>query len=199
MHELVAAAAPMERLKTHFAQWKDFLHCYQYSGYAIPERVRTLVPGASLVLDVGCGFNRFKRDIPNLIGCDIVNPNADLVMDLMRLPFREGSVDCILALGSVNFFSREYVLQQTRFLHALLKPGGYALFRGNPGEYGIVAKEQVVLFPWSPQEIEAIAAQVGFEVRAIEKDYIDYEGVPERYRPFQAPGSFRYYWEYQKA
>jgi SAM-dependent methyltransferase len=151
------------------------------------------------VLDVGCGFNRLKGRIPNLIGCDIGNPKADLVMDLMQLPFREDSVDCILALGSINFFSREYVLQQIRFLRSLLKPGGFMLFRGNPGEYGIVERDQVLLFPWSPEAIADIAQEAGFRVLALEKDYIDYDGVPEKYRQFRAPSSFRYYWEYQKA
>jgi hypothetical protein len=188
----------LEKLKDQFRQWEDFVHCYKYSGYPIAERVRALVPKASVVLDVGCGFNRLKGRIANLVGCDIVNPRADLVMDLMDLPFRARSVDCILALGSVNFFSRDYVAHQIRFLHGLLKPGGYMLFRGNPGEYGIVDQAHVVLFPWSPEAIAGIAGEVGFRVLALEKDYIDYANVPEKYRRFKAPDSFRYYWEYQK-
>jgi SAM-dependent methyltransferase len=188
----------IERLREHFAHWEDFLDCYKYSGYAIVDRVNALAPDASIVLDAGCGFNRFKDRIPNLIGCDIVNPKADLVMDLMDLPFKEKSVDCILALGSVNFFSRDYVLGQIRFLHSLLKPGGFILFRGNPGEYGIVSKAQVALFPWSVEAITEIAVEAGFDVKTIQKDYINYDGVPEKYRKYKSPGSFRYYWEYQK-
>jgi SAM-dependent methyltransferase len=188
----------LEKLKEHFSHWEDFLHCYNHSGYPIVERVKALAPNASVVLDVGCGFNRLKGRIPNLIGCDIVNPRADLVMDLMQLPFKDGSVDCILALGSVNFFSRDYVAQQIRFLHRLLKPGGFLLFRGNPGEYGIINQANVMLFPWTPEAIAEIAQETGFAVLTIQKDYIDYDNVPEKYREFKALNSFRYYWEYQK-
>jgi SAM-dependent methyltransferase len=186
------------RLKEHFTRWRDFLHCYRYSGYALVDRVRALAPDASLVLDVGCGYNRFKGRLANLIGCDIVNPKADLVMDLMELPFREGSADCILALGSINFFSREHVTRQIRFLRSLLKPGGHLLFRGNPGEYGIVDRQEVVLFPWSPQAIREIADELGFDLLVLEKDVIDHEAIPEEYRRYGSAESFRYYWEYRK-
>jgi SAM-dependent methyltransferase len=188
----------IERLRRQFAHWQDFVQCYKYSGYAIVDRIKTLVPDAAVVLDVGCGFNRLKGKVPNLIGCDLVNPQADLVMDLMQLPFRERSIDCILALGSVNFFSREHVRRQIQFLHSLLKPGGYILFRGNPGEYGIIEKAQVTLFPWSTEAIATIADEVGFRVSNVQKDYIDYGRVPEEYRKYKSPDSFRYYWEYQK-
>jgi|SRR5581483_7561853 len=187
-----------ELLKEHFTQWNDFLHCYNYSGYAIVDRVKELAPNASVVLDVGCGFNRFKNKISNLIGCDIVNPSADLVMDFMQLPLEKCSIDCILALGSVNFFSKEFVLRQIGFLHSLLKPGGYILFRGNPGEYGIADRSKITLFPWSTDAIGEIADRVGFRVLTIQKDYIDFDRVPEKYRQYKAADSFRYYWEYQK-
>ncbi len=188
----------IERLREQFAQWEDFLQCYKYSGYAVVDRVNALVPDASIVLDVGCGFNRLKNKIPNLIGCDIVNPRADLVMDLMQLPFKEESIDCILALGSVNFFSKEYVLHQIRFLRSLLKPRGFILFRGNPGEYGVVAKERVILFHWSTEAIREIADEAGFKVSNVQKDYINYDKIPEKYTKYKSPDSFRYYWEYQK-
>lgn len=188
----------IEPLKEHFEQWNDFFQCYSYSGYAVVDRVRALVPNPSVVLDVGCGFNRLKHKIPNLIGCDIVNRNADLVMDLRELPFKENSVDCILALGSINFFSKEFVLQQVHFLHSLLKPGGYMLFRGNPGEYGIADKSKVTLFPWSTEAIHEIAHQIGFSVLTIQKDYIDFDRIPEQYLQYKTSDSFRYYWEYQK-
>jgi len=186
-------------LRQHFATWEDILDSYQYSGYKIIERVKELAPPPSIVLDVGCGFNRFKLHIPNLIGCDIVNQKADLVIDMMNLPFRENSIDCMLVLGSVNFYSYDYVKTQIEFLYTLLKPNGYMIFRGNPGEFGFSNGTKLKLFSWSEQAIIEIAEQVGFEVLCIKRDPIDREKISKGHIIHKTEGdTFRYYWEYKK-
>ena len=186
-------------LKEHFSNWYDFFDSYTYSGSRVAERVNALLPNPSMVLDIGCGYNRLKGKIPNLIGCDIVNPKADIVMDMMELPFKEASIDCIIALGSVNFYSREYITNQIRFLHGLLKPGGYMILRGNPGEYGIVDESRLKLYSWTEEAIHEIAEEVGFQVLKLEKDFIDLDKMPEQYHEHKKKTKFRYYWEYQKS
>lgn len=185
-------------LKKHFSEWYDFFDSYTFSGSHVADRVNELVPNPSIVLDVGCGYNRLKGNIPNLIGCDIINPKADIIMDMMDLPFKENSLDCIIALGSINFYSRQHVTDQIRFLYSLLKPNGYMIFRGNPGEYGIVDESKLKLYSWAEDAIIEIADEIGFDVLRVEKDYIDLDKFPEKYREHKKKTSFRYYWEYQK-
>ena len=187
-----------ENLKEHFSQWFDFFDCYTYSGNRVADRVNELIPDPLIVLDIGCGYNRLKGKIPNLIGCDIVNPEADIIMDMKDLPFMEGSIDCIIALGSVNFYSREYVTSQIKFLSSLLKPNGHMIFRGNPGEYGIVQEDNLKLFEWSEDAINEIADELDFDVLALEKDYVNQQKLPEKYHQYKKDTSFRFYWEYQK-
>ena len=51
---------------------------YEYSGYSLGEVVRA----GERVLHVNCGNNPFYGMIPNFLGIDPVNTNADLVISL---------------------------------------------------------------------------------------------------------------------
>ena len=52
--------------------WKDTsLDLYKWSGYRLVDEINSQKPRS--VLDVGCGFNRFKGKINNLMGIDPYN------------------------------------------------------------------------------------------------------------------------------
>lgn len=113
--------------------WHTDLNCYHISGFAILPDIIKLKPNK--ILDLGCGYNEFKQYFPNtLIGIDITNAAADHVMDFLEYPCEDNSVDVILALGSINFGSRELVEKQVEWIARKLKPGGQAFIRVNPAE-----------------------------------------------------------------
>ena len=63
-----------EDLNNYFSSiWKSNLDQYQYSGWAIADKIQS----NESVLDIGCGFNEFKSRILNLVGIDPANDSAD--------------------------------------------------------------------------------------------------------------------------
>jgi hypothetical protein len=101
---------------------------YTHSGMNLIKEVNALDP--DLVIDVGCGHNRFKGHIKNLIGFDPQPfPMIDLQSDILSINFRPESADVLLVLGSIQFGSREFVKQNLDKITTWLKPGGYIVMR----------------------------------------------------------------------
>ena len=111
--------------------WRPRTGEYDHSGWALVEEVNKLNPAS--VLDVGCGYHPFKGRIHNIVGIDPYNDAADYEVDILDYKVRPGSHDVIIALGSINFNSREDI--EARFARCvdLLAPGGRMYFRANPG------------------------------------------------------------------
>lgn len=87
------------------------------------ERVNALDP--KLVIDVGCGRNKHKGHIKNLIGFDASPfPEADLHCPILEAEFEPESADAILVLGSVQFISREYIIENIDRAISWVRPGG---------------------------------------------------------------------------
>ena len=126
--------------------WKPRTDDYSYTGWSLADEVASKDP--KNVLDVGCGYHPFKGRIPNLIGIDPFNNCADYMVDILDYRVPAGTHDHIIALGSINFNSREDI--EARFSHCvdLLMPGGKIYMRVNPG---IPHKTGpwVDIFPWS--------------------------------------------------
>lgn len=111
--------------------WKPRTDDYTYSGWGLVEEVQKHKP--QKVLDVGCGYHPFKGRIENLIGIDPYNDQADYMVDVLDFKMHMGKWDAIIALGSINFNSKQDI--ETRFAHVvdLLAPGGRIYMRANPG------------------------------------------------------------------
>ena len=87
------------------------------------ELINSLNP--NLVLDLGCGDNRYKPLVKNLIGIDIAyDPNADIIGDITALDFEDNSVDAIIAYGSINFGDEELIVKQLTETKRVLKDKG---------------------------------------------------------------------------
>ena len=64
--------------------WKDQnFESLEYSGYQLVDYVNDQKPNS--VLDVGCGYNKFKGKIHKLIGVDPYNNSADIKLPLEEL------------------------------------------------------------------------------------------------------------------
>ncbi len=113
---------------------------YPITGKEFIKEINDLNP--NLVLDLGCGNNIYKGHIKNIVGIDILNNNLqDFFCDIKNLPFKDNSVDIVLAFGSINFGDNTMIDLQLQEAIRVLKPGGRFYFRGIPNHlYSIYYK-----------------------------------------------------------
>ena len=170
------------QLDTYFSGvWQDQnFESLEYSGYQLVNYVNAQAP--SSVLDVGCGYNRFKGKIKNLIGIDPYNDAADIkvsVEEYNSVPF-----EIALCLGSINFGNVDYQLEK---LHTLWRKE--AIFRVNPGiphDWADVADIQgIQWYPWTKEKIYDIANQYKYKVKKFEEESV-------------SQGHLRYFFIYTK-
>ena len=136
-----------EQLDKYFSSiWRSNLSQYKYSGLQLVEKIKPY----ETVLDVGCGFNEFKQHIPNLIGIDPANDNADVktVIEYYDSPHK---FDVAFCLGSINFGSEINIVSQITSVIACLKPKARIYWRCNPGlkDHGNKECESIEFFPWT--------------------------------------------------
>ncbi len=147
--------------------WKPQTERYSYTGWQLVDSVNKLQPKA--VLDVGCGYNQFKDRIPNLIGIDPYNNCADYMVDILEFAAVEESFDAIIALGSINFNSKEDIELRLANCVKLLAPKGKMFFRVNPG----IQHEKgpwVDVFPWSFEIAHEFAKKFNLQLDEFKKD-----------------------------
>jgi hypothetical protein len=147
--------------------WKPRTGEYDHSGWALAEEVAKQDP--KNVLDVGCGYHPFKGRIPNLIGIDPYNDCADYEVDILEYKVRPESHDHIIALGSINFNSREDIELRFGATVNLLAPGGKLWMRVNPGH---VHKNGpwVEIFPWSFEIAYEFAKKFDLTLETLKQD-----------------------------
>jgi len=154
--------------------WKPRTNDYDYTGWQLADEVNALNPRS--VLDVGCGYHPFKGRIHNLVGIDPYNNCADYMVDILDYV---GHHDVVIALGSINFNSRDEI--EARFAKCvdILDQGGRFILRANPG---ITHKTgpYVDIFPWSFEIVKEFADKYNLKLLEFKKDgnqrlYFSYE------------------------
>ena len=150
--------------------WKPRTGDYEHTGWELADEINRLNP--ERVLDVGCGYHPFKGRINNLIGIDPYNNCADYEVDILDYKVKPESHDVIIALGSINFNSRDEI--EARFSHCvdLLKTGGKFFLRANPG---ITHKTgpYVEIFPWTFEVVNEFAEKYRLHLDTYKKDAND--------------------------
>lgn len=144
--------------------WRGFevFHIYKYSGDNLIEEVKETNP--TLVIDVGCGHNRFKGSIPNLIGFDIAPfPNADMVSPISEAPFQPECCDVAMCLGSVQFGTFAEVISNLERVVSWVKPGGYIVMRTNQWPAPITP-EGVLRHTWTEQDVQKVSQLLDLEL-----------------------------------
>jgi SAM-dependent methyltransferase len=174
--------------------WNTDLNCYHLSGFAILPDIMKLNP--KTILDLGCGYNEFKRYFPQLVGIDFANSCADVVDDFLNYDCPDNSQDVILALGSINFVDLETVTQNVDYIHRKLKPGGTAFIRVNPAQApddSITEK----FYAWSIEDIYNFTTKYNFIIR---DNIIRYEDrLPsEKLRGAEGFPNIKLYWQWIK-
>ena len=150
--------------------WKPRTNDYDYTGWKLAEEITAQNP--KNVLDVGCGYHPFKGKIPNLIGIDPYNHAADYEVDILEYKVKPESHDHIIALGSINFNSKEDIEVRFRQCVNLLEKGGRFYLRANPG---IPHKTgpYVDIFPWSFEVVKEFADKYNLKLETFKKDAND--------------------------
>ena len=150
--------------------WKPRTNDYDYTGWKLAEEISAQNPQA--VLDVGCGYHPFKGRIPNLVGIDPYNNCADFEVDILEYKVKPESFDHIIALGSINFNSRDEI--EARFAHCvdLLMKGGKFYLRANPG---ITHKNgpYVEIFNWTFEVVNEFAEKFNLKLETFKRDAND--------------------------
>ena len=112
--------------KNKFApgKWKGHKRIKSPDNYiSMYGRINDLNP--TLVVDAGCGKNQHKPHIKNLIGIDASpHPEVDICSTILDANIVPGSVDAVLALGSLQYLSPEYVSDNIERIVTWLRPGG---------------------------------------------------------------------------
>lgn len=150
--------------------WSPRTDSFTYTGWQLAEEVNKLNP--KHVLDVGCGYNQFKQRISNLIGIDPYNNNADYQVDILDFVEDLESFDVIIALGSINFNSKEDIELRFAKCVSLLSPGGKFFLRANPG---ISHKNGpwIDIFPWSFEVVQEFSKRYNLKLETFKKDTND--------------------------
>jgi hypothetical protein len=150
--------------------WKPRTGDYEHTGWELAEEINKLNP--EKVLDVGCGYHPFKGRINNIIGIDPYNNCADYEVDILDYKVKPASHDVIIALGSINFNSKDEI--EARFAHCvdLLKQGGKFFLRANPG---ITHKTgpYVEIFNWTFEVVNEFAEKYKLNLETFKKDAND--------------------------
>jgi len=154
--------------------WKPRTNDYDYTGWELANEVNKLEPRS--VLDVGCGYHPFKGRINNLVGIDPYNNCADYMVDILDYV---GHHDVVIALGSINFNSRDEI--EARFAKCvdILDTGGRFILRANPGITHRTGP-YVDIFPWTFEIVKEFADKYKLKLLDFKKDgnqrlYFSYE------------------------
>ena len=147
--------------------WKPRTGDYDYTGWVLVDEINKQNP--QNVLDVGCGYHPFKGRIQNLVGIDPYNNCADYEVDILDYKVKPASHDVIIALGSINFNSRDDIEQRFSHCVSLLKSGGKFYLRANPG---ITHKTgpYVEIFPWTFEVVNEFAETYQLRLETFKRD-----------------------------
>jgi len=149
--------------------WRPRTGEYDHSGWALVDEINKLNP--KRVLDVGCGYHPFKGRIHNIIGIDPYNDAADYEVDI--LDYRVNHYyDVVIALGSINFNSKDEI--EERFAHCvnLLTTGGKFFLRANPG-LSHKTGPYVDIFPWTFEIVNEFAEKYNLSLNTFKKEPTD--------------------------
>lgn len=152
-----------DQLNNYFAKtWIPSSESWEKSGLTLLNKI----PKQAKIIDVGCGYNIFKKYFPNLIGIDPANSNADILTTIENYQ-TDQKFDVALCLGSLHFGTREKVKSQIDKLNVLLKNKSSIYWRCNPGHHDHDDNECLSLkfFPWSFEIMEKWSNQYKFNIK----------------------------------
>lgn len=147
--------------------WKPRTNDYDYTGWQLADEINQLNPRS--VLDVGCGYHPFKGRINNIVGIDPYNNCADYMVDILDYI---GTHDVVIALGSINFNSKNEIEARFKKCVELLEIGGKFYLRANPGVPHKTGP-YVDIFPWTFEVVKEFAEKYNLKLETFKRDAND--------------------------
>ena len=147
--------------------WKPRTGDYDYTGWELADEINKQNPRS--VLDVGCGYHPFKGRINNLLGIDPYNNCSDYMVDILDYV---GNHDVVIALGSINFNSRDEIESRFKRCVDILDAGGRFYLRANPGVTHKTGP-YVDIFPWTFEIVKEFAEKYNLRLLEFKKDAND--------------------------
>ena len=133
-----------------------------YNDYII-NTINNLNP--ELVVDVGCGHNKYKNLIQNLIGFDSADySEIDFKATIFEASFDNESVDAIISTGSIQHLSNKCIKDSVSKICSWVKPGGLIFMKVNFWEDNFCnllkfTNNKLKIIPWKMELLEEITTQ----------------------------------------
>ena len=151
--------------------WQPQTKKFKYSGLNVVKEINDLKPLS--VVDLGCGYNEFKKQIPNLIGVDPYNKNADIQLPILDYK-PEKKFDVVIVLGSINFGSTDKIFAELEHAVSLCAEGGTMFFRVNPGmKHEPPESEWIDFYHWDANFITNCASHFKLQMLDMRNDSND--------------------------
>ena len=135
--------------------WKPSLDAYTYSGY---ELIAAKILPNEYLLDVGCGYNPFKKLVNNCIGIDPAMDEADVRVTIEDF-YATRRFDVATCLGSINFGDDAVISRQINKIVTCMKPASRIYWRLNPGRRDHASErcQGIPFYPWSFERLQTFA------------------------------------------
>ena len=140
---------------------------YHWKTTEVDPHVIDCIKNAHIILDVGCGFNDYKKYAKKpqyFKGIDIANEVADEVIDI--IDFKTDKIfDLIICYGSINFYNEKWVGDRLEKVVNLLDdtPGSRICMKVNPGNPHADGT-MLDFFPWTMDYARHIANKYGLVI-----------------------------------
>jgi len=87
----------------------------------------------TVIADIGCGHNWFKRYIPNVVGYDNFHKNADVHENFNEafIEKHRGEFEAAFSINALHFINLDQLGNLLTSFREILKPGGYAFLTFN--------------------------------------------------------------------
>lgn len=179
---------------------KNWTPSYRRGHEEAHQRVARQINDDEWLLDVGCGYNPFKKLVKNVVGIDPAFDEADIKVTIEDyVPDR--LFDAAACFGSINFGNKEDIKRQIAAVVKCLKPEGRIFWRVNPGHRDHLSEmcKGIDFYPWSIEELDEMAHDFGFEQRNAVKELNDRRlKYPDQHFPDGKRFSTRIYVEWHK-
>ena len=107
----------------------------------VDDHVLKRIKDAKNVIDVGCGFNPYKKSTENLVGVDIVNDQADHICDILEFPAWERKFDVAICYGILHFNSYDWIRERLEWVINNTTDNAEILMKVNPSRKEDQAEE----------------------------------------------------------
>ena len=129
---------------------------YTWKQTEIDNHVVEEIKNVKSVIDVGCGFNQYKRFNKNLVGIDYANNKADWVGDLVYYKTNT-KFEVAICYGVLHFYSYDWIRRRLEWVINNTSKNAKILMKVNPNNPRADAPDLVWFDKWNRGLVEHFA------------------------------------------